>query len=236
MLALFRLLVLAVFILISGIIILAVCLCRPFNPSNTYFAAQMYGAVHRLLGLRLEISGREHIPPGSAVYIANHQSNYDIFLFTACVPDRTVSIGKRSIILLPIFGLIYWLSGNIFINRRKTEQAVKTMQQTEQQMIAKRMSIWIFPEGTRNKGRELLPFKIGAFHLARNAGVPLVPVCVSSYYNDFQLNRLRNGVVRIRFLPPQQAHLQPDIDLRQTAQTVRADMQQCIAALDSQTN
>ena len=234
MLALLRLLVLALFILVSGVVILAVCLCRPFNPSNTYLTAQLYGAMHRLLGVRLAVSGREHIQPGSCVYIANHQSNYDIFLFTACVPDRTVSVGKRSIILVPVFGLIYWLSGNIFINRRNTEQAVKTLDDASRQMIAKHMSIWIFPEGTRNLGRGLGSFKTGAFHLARNAGVPIVPVCVSSYYNDFQLNRLNNGVVRVHFQPPLTEHLQSDADQRELAQTVRTGMQQCIAVLDKQ--
>lgn len=236
MIALIRLLLLALFILLSGCIIVIVCLFRPFNPSNTFFAARMYGVVHRLLGLRIEISGQEHIPSDrSSVYIANHQSNYDVFIFTACVPNRTVSIGKKSILFLPVFGLIYWLSGNIFIERKKTERAIETLKATKQKITENRTSVWIFPEGTRNHGKGLLPFKTGAFHLARHAGVPIVPVCVSSYYRHFRLNRLHNGVVRIRFLPPRMEHLHAEENLHDFAQTTRNQMMQCIAELDRTT-
>lgn len=60
----------------------------------------------------------------------------------------------------------------------------------------------MFPEGTRSRGRGLLPFKTGAFHAAIAAGVPIIPVCVSTTSNKINLNRLHNGLVIVEMLPP----------------------------------
>ena len=68
--------------------------------------------------------------------------------------------------------------------------------------MCRRLSIWMFPEGTRSRGRGLLPFKTGAFHTAMQAGVPIVPVVASSYANQIDLNRWDNGEVLIEMLPP----------------------------------
>ncbi len=202
MLAVIRLIIIGIFILISSVLIFTLCLLRPRNPMNVYIAARMYGSLASVLGIKIHITGKENILPDSCVYVANHQSNYDIFILTKAVPPRTVSIGKQSIIYFPFFGLIYWLSGNIFIDRSNRVKAIKSLNKVNYLIREKRISVWLFPEGTRNYGKELKQFKSGAFHLARNAGVPIVPVCISNYYLDFKLNRLSNGVVEIKFLKP----------------------------------
>lgn len=60
----------------------------------------------------------------------------------------------------------------------------------------------MFPEGTRSRGRGLLPFKTGAFHAAMAAGVPIIPVVVSNTHDKIKLNRLKNGLVIVEMLPP----------------------------------
>ena len=75
-----------------------------------------------------------------------------------------MSIGKKSILWMPLFGQIYWLSGNILIDRANRARAFETLAQTAVKIKEKCLSIWIFPEGTRSRGRGLLPFKAGAFH------------------------------------------------------------------------
>mgnify|MGYP006189648167 CR=1 FL=1 len=94
--------------------------------------------------------------------------------------------------------------------------------------------IVVFPEGTRNFGEELLPFKKGAFQMAIAAGVPIIPVCVSSYAGRLQLNNLQAGEVIIRSLPAlPTAGLSLD-DLPALMAQCRQQMQQCIDQMDQQ--
>ncbi len=233
MIAILRLFLLTVFILLSTPIILLICIVRPFNPNNAFLAARLYGKMAIILGVKIKIKGRQHIlSQSSCVYIANHQSNYDIFIATAAVPERTVSIGKRSILFFPFFGLIYWLSGNFFIERSKARKAAKTLHRTQEQIISKKISVWIFPEGTRNRGNGLLPFKMGAFHLARSAAIPIVPICISTYYKNFNLNRLNNGTIHIEFMAPVMTHLEPNAHLRKIAAALHDSMGKKIQEID----
>ena len=95
-------------------------------------------------------------------------------------------------------------------------------------------SIWVFPEGTRNLGEELLPFKKGAFQMAIAAGVPIVPVCVSSYVKHMRLNRWRSGKILIRSLPAiPTAGLSLD-DMPLLMAQCREQMRECIASMDRQ--
>ncbi|ETE58413.1 1-acyl-sn-glycerol-3-phosphate acyltransferase alpha, partial [Ophiophagus hannah] len=81
-------------------------------------------------------------------------------------------------------GLACWLGGIIFINRKKTKDAISVMSEAAQTMLSQDVRVWVFPEGTRNHNGSMLPFKRGAFHLAVQTQVPLIPVVISSY-RDF---------------------------------------------------
>ena len=76
-----------------------------------------------------------------------------------------------------------------------------TISQVVAQIQKRKISVWMFPEGTRSRGRGLLPFKTGAFHAAIAAGVPIIPVCVSNTSNKIKLNRWNNGLVIVEMLP-----------------------------------
>lgn len=75
------------------------------------------------------------------VIISNHQDNLDIFAGALALPDRTVSIGKRSIIWIPFFGLYYWLSGNILIDRKNKRSAFETMDVAVPKLLEKIISL-----------------------------------------------------------------------------------------------
>jgi 1-acyl-sn-glycerol-3-phosphate acyltransferase len=139
---------------------------------------------------------------GQAVYIGNHQNTYDMFTISCMVPPCTVTIGKRSLLWIPLFGPLYWLSGNILLNRRKHSQAYSTITQVVRQLKMTQKSVWIFPEGTRSRGRGLLPFKTGAFHTAIAAGVPIIPICASNLHHKVHWNRRHNGSVIVEMLAP----------------------------------
>lgn len=178
---------------------------RPFNPANIALTAKIlcpFG--FKVLGVDFELRGREIFDralPG--VILSNHQNNFDMFPGGATIPKNAVTLGKTSIIWIPFFGLFYWLSGNIFIDRRNKRKAKASMEKVTKEIQENKKSIWIMPEGTRSRGREvLLPFKRGAFLTAINAQVPLIPVCFSSYHNRMQWRQLKAGKIIGQVMEP----------------------------------
>lgn len=204
MLHIFRVFLLGVHFLVAGAINLVIVLLRPFNPDNSRLCGRVYSVpALRFLGLAADLQVDEFRKLNRpCVVVANHQSNFDLFILGSVVPRRTVTIGKKSLRWIPIFGQIYWLAGNVLINRGNAAQAKQAMLDTTEALQKHDTSIWVFVEGTRNFGRGLLPFKKGAFQMAIAAGVPIVPLCCSNYKRTMRLNRWHSGPLRIRALPP----------------------------------
>jgi len=179
-------------------------LFRPFNPDNTWLAARSFSWLGtKILGVKVRIQGQEfckEMPP--SVVVANHQDNLDLIICGAVIPKRTVSVGKRSLLLLPGFGLIYWLAGNVLIDRSNKKNSNSTLNVTTEALTKGNRSIWMFAEGTRNHGENILPFKKGAFRMAIEAGVPIIPICIQSYSGKLALNKLNSGTVNIEVLEP----------------------------------
>ncbi len=234
MLFLLRMLLMGLHFILAGVLGILIGLCRPFNPDNSRLCARMYSwPARRILRLKLKTQTeglRDHSP--SCVIIANHQSNYDLFVVGAVVPRRTVSIGKKSLKWVPFFGQLYWLAGNVLIDRGNAVKAKRAMLTTTDTLQHKDTSIWVFPEGTRNLGKGLLPFKKGAFQMAIAAGVPILPVCVSTYSTHMQLNRWNSGEVSIRSLPPISTTGMTADDIPALMEKCHAQMQAAIAELD----
>ncbi|MDN7123821.1 1-acylglycerol-3-phosphate O-acyltransferase [Pseudidiomarina terrestris] len=233
MLAVVRLILLGFFVVLSGVFGLLFCLARPFHPNNTPIFAHLYGSMHRLLGVKLEIRVPDGLTEGGPyVYIANHQNTYDIFTLSRAMPPRSVSIGKKSLKWIPFFGQLYWLAGNILIDRKNTGRARGTIDQAAQAITERQISVLLFPEGTRSYGRGLLPFKTGAFRTALQANVPIVPICVSNLHGRIKLNRWNNGKVLIEMLPPIKVSDYSADNVRALVAHCHQQMQLKISALD----
>ncbi len=204
MLLFFRYFLLACHFVISSLVGLAIIIFRPFHHSNSRILAQIYSQVgRRIIGLKIEHHNEAiltHHEP--CVVVANHQSNWDLFVVGSIVPKRMVSLGKKSLKWLPFFGQVYWLGGNILVDRGNRKKAMEAMETTKTALTTKDTSIWFFAEGTRNHGKNMLPFKKGAFVTAVNAGVPIIPVCTSSYLEGFSLSSASNGTAHIKVLEP----------------------------------
>ncbi|TNM92219.1 1-acyl-sn-glycerol-3-phosphate acyltransferase beta [Takifugu flavidus] len=160
--------------------------------------------VKYLLGLRFEVSGWEHLQTeGPYVVISNHQSSLDVLGLMEILPDRCSAIAKKELIYAGTVGLICWLGGIVFINRKKTSDAKGVMADTAKVMLNEQIRLWVFPEGTRNQNGDLLPFKKGAFHLAVQAQVPIIPVVFSSYGNFYlqKEKQFKSGTIRLKILP-----------------------------------
>lgn len=236
MLLILRLATLGLYFLVASAINFVICFARPFNPDNSRLCGWIYSApALRILGLqvRLETTGML-AQPNPFIIVANHQSNWDLFVFGCAVPRRTVSLGKQSLKWIPFFGQIYWLAGNILIDRGHAFKAKQAMLKTTNVMQHQDTSIWVFPEGTRNLGRGLLPFKKGAFQMAINAGVPIIPLCCSNYKNSMNLNRWRSGTIVLHSLPPIATTDMTLADLPALMERCRTEMAAGIAKLDAQ--
>lgn len=236
MLFVLRMLLMSLHFAVAGVLGVLLGLCRPFNPDNSRLCARLYAwPAMFILRLRVKadvdsLANKTH----SCVVIANHQSNYDLFVLGNVVPRRTVCIGKKSLKWVPLFGQLFWLAGNVLIDRGNAHKARQSMLKTTHTLRHEDTSIWVFPEGTRNLGKELLPFKKGAFQMAIAAGVPIVQVCVSNYINHMRLNRWDSGEIMIRSLPPiPTAGLTLD-DMPRLMEQCREQMRECIEAMDRQ--
>jgi 1-acyl-sn-glycerol-3-phosphate acyltransferase len=124
-----------------------------------------------------------------------------------------VIVAKKSIQYIPLFGWFFKIAGNLLIDRSKTSDAKRMMNEVEQKLIRDDLNLTVFPEGTRNRSvpdaktgviADLLPFKKGAFFLAANLGLPIIPVVCSSLrgkaiWENFEL---AGGTVVISVLEP----------------------------------
>lgn len=203
MLFIIRFIVVVVYSILVCVLGSIYCLFSPRNPRHVATFGHLFGRLAPLFGLKVENrkpADAENY--GSAIYIGNHQTNYDMVTAANIVQPPTVTVGKKSLLWIPFFGPLYWLTGNLLIDRNNRAKAHGTIAQVVDQIRKRNISVWMFPEGTRSRGRGLLPFKTGAFHAAIAAGVPIVPVCVSNTANKVKLNRLKNGLVIVEMLPP----------------------------------
>jgi 1-acyl-sn-glycerol-3-phosphate acyltransferase len=186
----------------------------------------------RMMGWSIEVENRERLEAfRPCVIVANHQSFLDVVTFGAVFPRRTVSAGKREIGRIPIFGWFYRLSGNLIIDRAHARSALESLEQAARTMAEEKIAVWFMPEGHRNTGPELLPFKTGAFRLALAAGAPIVPIVAEPLTVVCDTNRhlARPGRLRMRVLEPVATEGLDSKDLPSLVFAVRSQMQ---AALD----
>lgn len=125
---------------------------------------------------RFRLLGKAPRNIGPAIVISNHCSHSDSFLISR-VPWEMKWLGKRSLFMIPIVGWSMWLSGDIAMRRGQKDSIAQAMNQCKT-YLKRGVPIMMFPEGTRSRTDEMLPFKDGAFRLAIQAGVPVLPIAV----------------------------------------------------------
>ena len=203
MLMIFRIFLVIIWTAIAATVGIIACLIRPFNRKNIKITTNILHYGKYILGMKIIIRNKDILDTSRpCVFISNHQDNLDIFAGAFILPKDTVSIGKKDILLIPFFGLYYWLSGNILIDRQNKRKAFQAMDIAANNIKEKKISVWIMPEGTRSRGKGLLPFKKGPFITAIKADVPIVPVAWNNYIQDINLNKWHSCTIILEVLAP----------------------------------
>jgi 1-acyl-sn-glycerol-3-phosphate acyltransferase len=154
--------------------------------------------------IRVDVEGLENIAPGrSYVVMSNHQSAVDIAALAASLPLSWRFVAKRELTRIPFFGWGLLAAGHIVIDRRNNERSVRSLKRAAEKVRAG-ASVILFPEGTRSRTGELGRFKSGGFHLAIEAGVPILPVAISGTRRITPPKSLRveSGHVLVRYGKP----------------------------------
>jgi 1-acyl-sn-glycerol-3-phosphate acyltransferase len=186
-------------------------------------------------GLPLDVQGLERVPPGGpVVFAANHSSLFDILVLYAILPGSVRFVAKQELARIPFFGPAMVRAGNIVIDRVHPRAAHEAYRRAAELMIARGVSAIVFPEGTRSRTGDLLPFKSMPFGLAIAAGVPVVPVYV---HNTFEIpprgRRLRRLPIRVRVGDPIATAGRTLDDLDAVRDAVRAAIERFRARVDA---
>src|SRR5689334_9657838 len=158
----------------------------------------------RLSGVRVVVKGLELLDPKQTyVFVANHRSYLDtatLFIYTG---RRIGLLAKKELLKVPVLGVGMGFVNVMAIDRSNRESAIRTTEAAAER-IKSGVSFAVFVEGTRAKPGELLPFKKGAFYMARQAGVPVVPVAIKN--SDVLMGKgtgeARSGEIEMVFLRP----------------------------------
>ena len=131
-----------------------------------------------LTGTRLSVVGRERLNlKQPSIYVSNHVSFLDIPAIASAVRTPLYFVAKKELKKMPIIGWFIWAVGMIFIDRSNREKAYASLTKAGE-LVRGGKDVITFPEGTRSKDATLKKFRKGSFHLAREAGVPIVPLYV----------------------------------------------------------
>jgi len=229
-LALLRIITLLMYFIVINTLLILIFLARPFHRNNVAIGGLWYASMAKIMGLTVIVQNREIIDSQQTyVCIANHQNSFDLMTVCKAAFNGVVTVGKKSLKWIPFFGQIYYLSGNIMIDRKNSGRARDTLKLTVKKILEGNFSVWFFPEGTRSYGRGLLPFKTGAFRIAEETNKPILMICASETHDKIQWNRWDNGTVLIRFYEPER--LDETKDIKQWATYFHAKMEQRVAEL-----
>jgi putative phosphoserine phosphatase/1-acylglycerol-3-phosphate O-acyltransferase len=157
-----------------------------------------------LAGIELEVEGEAHLwSHRPAVFTFNHQSAVDTLLIAKLLRRDFTGIAKQEVRQNPLFGPAFAFAGVVFIDRSDSRKAIEALEPAVRALKEGR-SIAIAPEGTRSRTQHLGPFKKGAFHIAMQAGVPIVPIVFKNALDVLPRGALvlRPANVRAVVLPP----------------------------------
>jgi 1-acyl-sn-glycerol-3-phosphate acyltransferase len=194
---------LSLYIIVAGIPLLIYTVISK-NPDPLYWAG-VRGVLFfvRAVGVRVRIVGRERIPKGTCLFVANHTSTADPPAVVGAIPRRIAILLKQSLFRYPIAGQAFHLAHFIPVDRSNHDSAIASLEKAIE-AIRGGQSFLIYPEGTRSPDGRLQEFKKGAVVMAIKAGVPIVPIACSGAHRVMEKRSLEihPGEILVEFLEP----------------------------------
>ncbi len=160
----------------------------------------------------VRVEGLENLEKGqSYVFAANHTSSYDIFVIYGYISRSFKWVMKEEIKKIPFVGAACKAAGFIFINRKAIKQALQSVEEAKKSLV-NGVSVVIFPEGTRTKTGQTGQFKRGAFKIATEMNLPIVPVTIAGAYKVWPTNKKYPipGKLRMVIHKPVELHIDPE--------------------------
>lgn len=168
------------------------------------FVVAAFNIIRILSGAKVIVKGLENVPEeGTVLYVGNHRSFFDIILGYAYVKNNTGFVAKDSLKNVPLIGTWMKLLNCLFLNRDDIKEGLKTILKGVE-LVKHNTSVFIFPEGTRSEGDELLPFKEGSLKIAEKGKCPVIPVAITNTEQLFEAHMpfVRGAKVVIEFGKP----------------------------------
>lgn len=159
-------------------------LCFPWKNGKAPRAVQVFWSrsVLWFLLIPIKVTGTEHVnPKQSYVFVANHQSFLDVFAVYGWLPNNFKWLMKKELRKIPFVGTACAVAGHIFVDRSNPRAALQSVELVKKELVDG-ISTVIFPEGTRTKTGEMGRFKQGAFKIAMDLNLPVVPITLNGFY------------------------------------------------------
>lgn len=167
---------------LTALLTIVVCTFGDASTSSYYLAKVWAKIVCWVSLVKVTIKGRENIDTETSyVFVANHQGAYDIFAIYGYLGHNFKWMMKKSLEKIPLVGYACRRAGQIFVDNSSPAAVRKTMEEAEKRLQGG-MSVVAFPEGTRSKNGKMRPFKRGAYQLAVEFGLPVVPITIEGAY------------------------------------------------------
>lgn len=190
----------------GGIIVISIGIFKKHSRFSYEYVVRNWTKLQlKVAGIEAEVSGTENIDPNRPyVIVCNHQSQADIPILLNYVPIRMTIIAKKELFKIPLFGRAMRSLGILEIDRSNRRKSIETLNKAAEILHKENLSVLAFPEGTRSLDGNLKPFKKGAFMLALNAGMPILPISLRGTFPLLPKGSLlmNKGRVQITFHPP----------------------------------
>ncbi|ELU12181.1 hypothetical protein CAPTEDRAFT_19530 [Capitella teleta] len=215
------------FMMLTGFVMIPIVMWRPKHPRNLMYVRNFWNFSLRMFQWEVEVRDRENVEyMKPAVIVSNHQSALDMIAMMQAMPERTTALAKKELLFTGAWGVTAWLCGLVFVDRLNPQRARDTMKKTVKYLQTSDMKLWVFPEGTRKLNGEINTFKKGAFHLAIEAQVPILPIVNSSYlpFYDPKTKKFNPGKIITVCLPAISTEGMTSDDVNQVTEDTRQKM------------